>query len=198
MSAELQLQYNQHYKRVAFVSGIDLALLPAGAASSSGSSGRQLYGQDPQSTQQLLPHILVSYGSGDWESHVKIMTLDDVEALFMQGPYSTGLDARSSSTDITVQGGSLSMIGGTGYYSMITRNTVKGSSSSSSTTAADVQEQSSGAGKGEEDPYAGLDHADVHNVLSQQAGNKTHAAVAAVLKTAGQEVAAAEADPRNQ
>eukprot|EP00879_Flechtneria_rotunda_P024491 GHRR01025965.1.p1 GENE.GHRR01025965.1~~GHRR01025965.1.p1 ORF type:complete len:154 (+),score=67.31 GHRR01025965.1:696-1157(+) len=33
----------------------------------------------------LVPHVLISYGSGDWESHVMVMTVDEVEQMFMAG-----------------------------------------------------------------------------------------------------------------
>jgi hypothetical protein len=67
MSAELPVRYSAHYKRVAFVSGIDLAVLPQ---------------QQQQQQQTVSPHVLVSYGSGDHESHLAVLSLQDVEALF--------------------------------------------------------------------------------------------------------------------
>lgn len=60
VSSELKLQYNQKYKSVAFASGL---FLDATAA-----------------------RVIISYGSGDSESRVLVMSLDEVEAMFRQGP----------------------------------------------------------------------------------------------------------------
>jgi hypothetical protein len=76
LSAELPVRYSAHYKRVAFVSGIDIAMLPP----------RQQQHQQGLAQQQqqrgLVPQVVISYGSGDWESHLAVLTLGDVEALF--------------------------------------------------------------------------------------------------------------------
>jgi hypothetical protein len=66
MSAELPVRYSAHYKRVAFVSGLDLAMMP----------------QQQQQQQAVSPHVLISYGSGDHESHLAVLSLQDVEVLF--------------------------------------------------------------------------------------------------------------------
>jgi hypothetical protein len=56
---------------VVFVSGLELALLPT-----------QKQQQQQQQRQQEVPHVLISYGSGDWESHLAVLTLKDVDDLF--------------------------------------------------------------------------------------------------------------------
>jgi hypothetical protein len=38
--------------------------------------------QQQQQQQCVSPHVLISYGSGDHESHLAVLSLQDVEALF--------------------------------------------------------------------------------------------------------------------
>uniref|UniRef100_A0A383V4I4 Uncharacterized protein n=1 Tax=Tetradesmus obliquus TaxID=3088 RepID=A0A383V4I4_TETOB len=76
LSAELPVRYSAHYKRVAFVSGLELATLP------SRQQQQGLATQQQQQQQGLAPHVLISYGSGDWESHLALLSLADVDALF--------------------------------------------------------------------------------------------------------------------
>ncbi len=57
VSRELPLRYSAHFHHVAFASGLSYS-----------AASRQL---------------LISYGSGDWESHVLEMGLSEVEALFV-------------------------------------------------------------------------------------------------------------------
>jgi hypothetical protein len=73
------VRYSAHYKRVAFVSGLELALLPTQ--------------QQQQQQQQEVPHVLISYGSGDWESHLAVLTLRDVDDLFAAAAAATAAAA---------------------------------------------------------------------------------------------------------
>ncbi|WIA44576.1 hypothetical protein OEZ86_007300 [Tetradesmus obliquus] len=94
LSAELPVRYSVHYKRVAFVSGLELATLPSrqqqqGLATQQQQQQQQQQGlasqqqqQQQQQQQGLAPHVLISYGSGDWESHLALLSLADVDALF--------------------------------------------------------------------------------------------------------------------
>jgi hypothetical protein len=54
------LTFHQHYRQVAFISG--------------------LYYDDATAT------VVVSYGSGDWESRVLLLEVEEVEQMLLAGP----------------------------------------------------------------------------------------------------------------
>lgn len=211
VSAELPVQYNKHYKRVAFVSGIDIALLPAGTgpaidASSSGKATRDVLIakrpstratlQQQASPQQQLPHILVSYGSGDWESHVAVMTLDEVEQLFMQGPTSSGEAADSSSVSgVSITSTSFPVAGGQGHYTLLRREMVAEDriSALQQQAPAAVTNRSPNGDVGEVEEHAGLDHRFLYDLNTTIEAASAKSAVQGSLKAAAAEVAAAEA-----
>eukprot|EP00878_Enallax_costatus_P006535 GHUV01006852.1.p1 GENE.GHUV01006852.1~~GHUV01006852.1.p1 ORF type:complete len:812 (+),score=281.02 GHUV01006852.1:993-3428(+) len=216
VSAELPVQYNKRYKRVAFVSGIDIALLQAGAAAAADadapSSGKrdlltpEWLGQSParvvlqQPQQQLLPHILVSYGSGDWESHVAVMTLDEAEQLFMQGPADVGEAAGSSSvTDVATTGASFAVAGGRGQYTLLRRKAAAEESSSGqqqrwyAAVRSSSSSNSADGDAGEEEQHGGLDHGFLHHLSTEVEAEGAKSTFLSSLKAAAAEVAAAEA-----
>jgi hypothetical protein len=52
--------------------------------------------QQQQQQQCVSPHVLISYGSGDHESHLAVLPLQDVEALFAAAATTPGAAAAAA------------------------------------------------------------------------------------------------------
>jgi len=72
VSAELHLKTHARYKQVTFASGLHFEPPSPSDASSSSST--------------KAPRVLISYGSGDATGRVLVLSVEEVERLFLVGP----------------------------------------------------------------------------------------------------------------
>lgn len=82
MSAELALKTHPNYRQVTFAGGLHLQDPPSNGTAAAGRAA------PPGSAR--APRLLISYGSGDASSRVLVLTLDEVERLFMLGARARG------------------------------------------------------------------------------------------------------------
>lgn len=75
MSSELHLKTHPKYKQVTFASGLFLEEPP-----------HQEEDSIPSSGATGTPRVLISYGAGDASGRVLVLSLGEVERLFLKGP----------------------------------------------------------------------------------------------------------------